>query len=479
VLDLWRNTMLLKNTIQLNDGIQFFIQLSIDTIKLQVVDGDNHDNLIKELKDFNITIWKDKTIRYNNLHSIGRITTDNIIEIYGLSQYIKSNKMHFLILHYFLRTHKYRIKKLDLAIDIIGLGRERFTIVVNTNVERFHTKPSLQLDNNYCEAINGIGTNSFYIPFHQKELLTSIKPLINKLKKEHFTNVIKVCDTSTNFKSFEATEMKVIEYKKKTKLRASISKYNIDTTTFFEDTTYNEYRVKIKSIITDEDIVFDKEDVEEYQSIMRSKVRKSKSLLFEQKTKTPSHFLIKVKEQKDYDKVIRLIKEAKLELDYESSTNNKKSTIYTKLSKKNKLKLYDKVDKFLNHKHSKKEIVRAVKQLQKEYRSKFSIKNFNTVNDEIHRLEYTYNFTTDDIITLEDSKLVDLLYSQVKQTKLRFFNLSQNKKSFIHQYIKSNNAKEPKYLWELEDTKGQFVEYMISRDDIEELVKGFLEEIQK
>jgi len=90
--------MLIKNTIQLNDGTQFFIQLSIDTIKLQVVDDDNHDNLIKELKDFNITIWKDKTIRYNNLHSIGRITTDNIIEIYGLSQYIKSNKMHFLIL---------------------------------------------------------------------------------------------------------------------------------------------------------------------------------------------------------------------------------------------------------------------------------------------------------------------------------------------------------------------------------------------
>lgn len=159
--------MLIKNTIQLNDGIQFFIQISIDTIKLQIVDDDNHDNLIKELKDFNITIWKDKTIRYNNLNSIGRVTTDNIIEIYGLSQYIKSNKMHFLILHYFLRTYNYRIKKLDLAIDIIGLSRERFTIVVNTNIDRFHTKPSLQLNDNYIEAINGIGTNSFYIPFHQ------------------------------------------------------------------------------------------------------------------------------------------------------------------------------------------------------------------------------------------------------------------------------------------------------------------------
>lgn len=465
--------MLIKNTIHLNDGTQFFIQLSIDTIKLQIVDGDNHDNFIKELKDFNITIWKDKTIRYNNLHSIGRITADDIIEIYGLSQYIKSNKMHFLILNYFLRTYNYRIKKLDLAIDIIGLQRERFTIVVNTNVDRFHTKPSLQLDNHYLEAINGIGTNSFYIPFHQKELLTSLKPLINKLKKEHFINVVKVCDTSTKFKSFEATEIKVIEHKKKTKLRASIRKYDIDTVEFFEDTTYNEYRVKIKSIIKDEDIVFDDADVEVYESIMRSKVRKSKSSLFEQKTKTPSHLLIKVKEQKDYDKIIRLIKEANLELDYESSNNEKESTIYTKLSKKNKLKLYDKVDKFLNNEYSKKEIVRAVKQLQKEYRSKFSIKNFKTVNDEIHRLEYTHNFTTDDVITLEDSKLVDLLYTQVKQTKLRFFNLSQNNKSFIHQYIKSNNAKAPKYLWELENTKGQFVEYMISREDIEQLVKEF------
>lgn len=101
---------------------------------------------------------------------------------------------------------------------------------------------------------------------------------------------------------------------------------------------------------------------------MRSKVRKSKSSLFEQKTKTPTHLLIKVKEQKDYDKITRLIKEAKLELDYESSSNEKESTIYTKLSKKNKLKLYNKVDKFLNsrdsknkNKHSKKEIVRAVK----------------------------------------------------------------------------------------------------------------------
>ena len=148
----------------------------------------------------------------------------------------------------------YRIKKLDLAIDIIGLGRERFTIVVNTNVDRFHTKPSLQLNHNYLEAINGIGTNSFYIPFHQKELLSSLKPLINRLKKEHFINVVKVCDTSTKYKSFEATELKVIDYKKKTKLRASISKYNIDTVEFFEDTTYNEYRVKIKSIIKDEDI---------------------------------------------------------------------------------------------------------------------------------------------------------------------------------------------------------------------------------
>jgi len=101
--------MLIKNTIQLNDATQFFIQLSIDTIKLQVVDDDNHDNFIKELKDFNITIWKDKTIRYNNEHSIGRINTNNTIEIYGLSQYIKSNKIHFLILHYFLRTYNYRM----------------------------------------------------------------------------------------------------------------------------------------------------------------------------------------------------------------------------------------------------------------------------------------------------------------------------------------------------------------------------------
>jgi len=196
--------MLIKNTIQLNDGTQFFIQLSIDTLKLQLVDGDNHDNLFVALQDFNIKVCKDKIIRYNDKYPVGRINTNNTIEIYGLSQYIKSNKMHFLILHYFLRTYNYRIKKLDLAIDIIGLCRERFTIVVNTNVDRFHTKPSLQLDNHYLEAVNGIGTNSFYIPFHQKELLTSLKPLINKLKKEHFTNVIKVCDTSTNFKSFEA-----------------------------------------------------------------------------------------------------------------------------------------------------------------------------------------------------------------------------------------------------------------------------------
>jgi len=465
--------MLIKNTIQLNDGIQFFIQLSIDTIKLQVIDGDNHDSFIKELKDFNITIWKDKTIRYNNLHSIGRVTNDNTIEIYGLSQYIKSNKIHYLLLHYFLRTYKYRIKKLDLAIDIIGLDRERFTIVVNTNVDRFHTKPSLQLNNHYLEAINGLGTNSFYIPFQQKELLTSLKPLINKLKKEHFTNVVKVCDTSTKYKSFEATELKVIEYKKKTKFRASISKYNIDTVEFFEDTTYNEYVVKVKNIIIDEDIVFEEKDVEVYQKIMRSKSRTSKSKLYEQKTKTPSHLLIKVKEQKDYDKITRLIKEAKLELDYESCTNEKESTIYTKLSKKNKMKLYDKVDKFINDKHSKKKIVRAVKQLQKQYKSKFSINDFNTVTDRIHRLEYTSNFTTNEIITLEDDKLVDLLYNQVKQTKLRFFNLSQNTKSFIHQYIKHNNAKEPKYLWELEDTKKQFVEYMISKEDIEQLVKEF------
>lgn len=471
--------MLIKNTIQLNDGTQFFIQLSIDTIKLQVVDDDNHDNFIKELKDFNITIWKDKTIRYNNLHSIGRITTDNIIEIYGLSQYIKSNKIHYLILHYFLRTHRYRIKKLDLAIDIIGLGRDRFTIVVNTNVDRFHTKPSLQLNHNYLEAINGIGTNSFYIPLNQKELLSSLKPLINKLKKEHFSNVIKVCDTSTKYKSFEATELKVIEHKKKNQIRTVVSKYKIDTAAFFENNTYNEYIVKIKNIIINEEIVFKDEDVKVYDRIMRGKSRTSKSPLYRQKTKTPTHLLIKVKEQKDYDKVIALIKEVKLELDYESSNKDKKSTIYTKLSKKNKLKLYDKVDKFLNKGYSKKEVVRAVKQLQKEYRSKFSINDFNTVTDEIHRLEYTHNFTTDDIITLGDDVLVDCLYNQVKQTKLRFFNLSQNNKSFLHQYIKSNNAKDPKYLWELEDTKGQFVEYMISRDDIDQVVREFLKEIQK
>ncbi len=52
--------MLIKNTIQLNDGTQFFIQLSIDTIKLQVVDDDNHDNFIDGLKDFNIQIFKQK-----------------------------------------------------------------------------------------------------------------------------------------------------------------------------------------------------------------------------------------------------------------------------------------------------------------------------------------------------------------------------------------------------------------------------------
>ncbi len=227
--------MLIKNTIQLNDETQFFIQLSIDTIKLQVVD-DNHDNFIDELKKFNIQIYKDKTIRYNNDRHIGKIINDKIIEIYGLSQYIKSNKIHFLLLHYFLSTYQYRIKKIDLAIDIIGLGRERFSIVVNTNIYRFYTKPSLQLNQTYLEAINGLGTNSFFIPLHQKELLTSLKPLINKLKKEHFSKVVKVCDTSIKYKSFEETETEVIEYKKKKKLRIIAGKYGVDTLRFFEDT---------------------------------------------------------------------------------------------------------------------------------------------------------------------------------------------------------------------------------------------------
>ena len=43
--------MLIKNTIQLNDGTQFFIQLSIDTIKLQLIDDDNHDNFFEALQD--------------------------------------------------------------------------------------------------------------------------------------------------------------------------------------------------------------------------------------------------------------------------------------------------------------------------------------------------------------------------------------------------------------------------------------------
>ena len=50
--------MLIKNTIQLNDEIQFFIQISIDTIKLQIIDDDNHDNFFEALADFNIKVCK-------------------------------------------------------------------------------------------------------------------------------------------------------------------------------------------------------------------------------------------------------------------------------------------------------------------------------------------------------------------------------------------------------------------------------------
>lgn len=405
--------MLINHNIKLNDKIQFSINLSFDTLKIQFVNQKKTD-LLNTIKATNnkiklwhsdnvIAITDNTTDKYIIKNSIGRFMNNNTILFFGLNQYQNSVIQYKLIYNLIKKYNAYNIKQIDTAIDLIGLDRNRFTIPIRTTENHTYTKPSVLLNNGYIGAINGPGTLTYYIPIEYKSIINQIKKTIPQSQIKYTND-----REATLFKKF---------------------------------------------------VVVEKIDIEK---------EIKKHILLRKKQKKITHIQIKSDQQIQILNIDKIIKKANIELDYSPEYYELNNKIYVKSSKKSITKLYDKWDRFINDKVDLKRSKEILEQL---------IINKNIEKTKLHRIEFVRHITKDNL-DFSDKKLIDRIYRQISNTKIRFFNISQRNQSQIYNYIKTKGNKAPMELWNLEPNKNDFIDFNIQKEDIELMINEFIEKLK-
>lgn len=446
----------INNSLNFKDNIKIILSLGIDTIKLEIetINTEPERNLfslIKSVQEY-IVITKELNTNsytiYNNLvinpetgngTSIGRIN-GTMVTLYGLNQ-IDESQVQFQIINSLINNSTYNIRQDDFNIDSYGLPKDRHSCVFKTNVEKFHVKPSEQLKSNNIN-LSGIGTTVIVIPDDKKHqvLLKQIKRIF-KYNKENIKNVIPHY------------------YMKK------------DPTADTDGRRYKSFK-EVNNEISPIGKIF-------------SNVRSKK--LTNRRDKS-SYLQVKIQNQKHLIKINKLIEEGDYNIDYNPcfDENGNIKDISKKASKRSLIKYYDKLEKYTEKDYPIDLIENHIEEIITKFKNEY-ISNENEYDDfelqeqnNWQRIEFVNLFEKSLKLTFDENQitfLAEKIHQKTSRLKVRIFNLSQNNHSQLNEYIKHNNNKKPKELYELKPNKNNFVEYQPSVEEIEQTLRDFIKKI--
>jgi len=437
----------INKSLNFKDQLNIIISLGIDTLKIQIEFDQNKelDQIIKTTMEEYIVIEAEgKTKSHiiydnsvinpenNNGTSIGRIN-GNMITLYGLNQ-INQCESQLKILQNLFKNYKYIIRDLDFNIDTFGLAKDRISSVYNTSTDRFHVSPREQLKSDYVH-LSGIGTTHIIIPDDKKH-----RPLLSQIKRQ-----IKLDDSQK---------------------KAVIQVYHP-----VHQSCYKKYYDKSDEVSAIGKVI---NNIKSKNGSVSKKVRSSFI-----------HF--KIQEEKHLNKINALIKKGSYKTDFNPlAENGNDKYISIKGSKRSLIKHYNKFKKHLFKGYDEEFINEYIENIVTEFKNQYITDENEYDEFELQdmnnwvRTEFVNKFDKVDELTLESTQinfLANKIHQKTKRLKTRLFNIGQRGKSRLHEYIKLNNAKAPKELYNLEAEKNNFVEYQPTDEEIHQTLNEFMEKI--
>ena len=356
-----------------------------------------------------------------------------MIALYGLNQ-ITQCESQLKILQNIFTNYKYIIRQLDFNIDTFGLAKDRISSVYNTSTDRFHVSPREQLKSDYVH-LSGIGTTHIIIPDDKKH-----RPLLSQIKRQ-----IKLDDSQK---------------------KAVIQVYHP-----VHQSCYKKYYDKSDEVSAIGKVI---NNIKSKNGSVSKKVRSSFI-----------HF--KIQEEKHLNKINALIKKGSYKTDFNPlAENGNDKYISIKGSKRSLIKHYNKLNRYLSNGYDEDFINEHIENIVTEFKNQYITDENEYDEFELQdmnnwvRTEFVNKFDKVDELTLEPTQinfLANKIHQKTKRLKTRLFNIGQRGKSRLHEYIKLNNAKAPKELYNLEAEKNNFVEYQPTDEEIHQTLVEFMKKI--
>ncbi|MEA3331641.1 MAG: hypothetical protein U9Q29_08120, partial [Campylobacterota bacterium] len=201
-----------------------------------------------------------------------------------------------------------------------------------------------------------------------------------------------------------------------------------------------------------------------------------------------SFIYFKIKEEKHLNKINELINNGSYNVDFNPlAENGNDAHIAFKSSQRSLIKHYNKFKKYLSKGYSESFINEHIEEIVTEFKNQYITDENEYDEFELQdmnnwiRTEFVSKFDKSHELTFEPTQIKFLsqkIYQKTNRLKTRIFNIGQRgNKSRLDEYIKLNNTKAPKELYNLEPIKNNFYEYQPSVKEIEQTLDEFVEKI--
>ena len=209
---------------------------------------------------------------------------------------------------------------------------------------------------------------------------------------------------------------------------------------------------------------------------------------FKIRDKNHTHILFKIQEQKHLEKINRLISAGDYNIDYNPFfENGNVKDISLKSSQRSLIKHYNKFKRYLSKGYNENFINEHIESIITEFKNQYITDENEYDEFELQdrnnwiRTEFVNKFDKVHELTFEPTQinfLAQKVYQKINRLKTRIFNIGQRgNKSRLDEYIKLNNTKLPKELYNLEAIKNNFYEYQPTVEDIQQTLNEFIEKI--
>ncbi|NOQ31504.1 MAG: hypothetical protein GQ570_10305 [Helicobacteraceae bacterium] len=209
---------------------------------------------------------------------------------------------------------------------------------------------------------------------------------------------------------------------------------------------------------------------------------------FKIRDKNHTHILFKIQEQKHLEKINRFISAGDYNIDYNPFfENGNVKDISLKSSQRSLIKHYNKFKRYLSKGYNENFINEHIESIVTEFKNQYITDENEYDEFELQdrnnwiRTEFVNKFDKVHELTFEPTQikfLAQKVHQKTNRLKTRIFNIGQRgNKSRLDEYIKLNNTKLPKELYNLEATKNNFYEYQPTLGDIQQTLSEFIEKI--